>query len=113
LGLFIGQHGPQAAQGLRWNARPQQGDVTLQIPADELLLGIGQLLFLIAYATNTFFQSIAMRVPIVRSIVRNGGEKYVLYKGNKLPGTPILSKPARFLPSLGVPGMYVVNQPRN
>ena len=37
MGLFIGQHGPQAAQGLRWNARPQQGDVTLQISADELL----------------------------------------------------------------------------
>ena len=37
-----------------------------------VLFGIGLVLFLIAYATNSFFQSIAMRVPIVRPSVGFG-----------------------------------------
>ena len=35
--LFMGEHGPEAIERLGWNARTQEGNVTLQVGANEVL----------------------------------------------------------------------------
>ena len=35
--LFMGQHGPEPPQRLRWNAQPERRDIAFEIGADEIL----------------------------------------------------------------------------